>query len=340
MLDRPSPLPLHRFPLVDTRDPDAFRDLSVNVFGVHGFDLGRVERRNGGLRPGGGDFRATMNWVWLKGIDLGLMKFNASFGYRVDPNVVRQQFPMSGSAMTTIAGRPFAIDHDSTCVIPTGVDTRHDYSPEYAELRLRIQEGALESKLGAMIGMPVGGELRFRLRSSFRNPDLMRLRRLIEHLVVELDRKEDEIPDQAVAQYEQSLIVCFLFANRHNFTHLLERRQPRLAASQVRCAEEFIEANASLPIAIEALAAVTGAGTLSLSGAFKKERGMSPLAFLKSMRLKHARRALQSADAATTVATVAVRFGFPNSGRFAGDYRVAFGELPSQTLANSRRRNS
>jgi AraC-like DNA-binding protein len=334
MLARSSPLPLHRFPLIDTRNPDDFRDLSVNVFGVHGFD-----RRNGGPRPGKSDFRATMNWVWLKHIDLGLMKFNASYGYRVAPNMVRQQFPVSGSAMTTIAGRPFAIDHDSTCVIPTGADTRHDFSPEYAELRLRIREDALESKLGAMIGMSVGGKLRFRAPSNFRNPDLMRLRRLIEHLVVELDDKEDEIPDPAVAQYEQSLIACFLFANRHNFSHLLERRQPQPAVSQVRRAEEFIEANSSLPIAIEALAAVTGVGALGLSVAFKKARGMSPLAFLKCMRLKHARRMLQAADAATTVAAVAVRFGFSNSGRFAGDYRQAFGELPSQTLANSRRRN-
>ena len=37
MLDQP--LPLHRFPLIDTRNPGEFRDLSVNVFGVHGFDL-------------------------------------------------------------------------------------------------------------------------------------------------------------------------------------------------------------------------------------------------------------------------------------------------------------
>jgi len=339
MLDRPSPLPLHRFPLVDTRNPDEFRDLSVNVFGVHGFDLRPPGRNASGglLRERQGGFRATMNWVWLKHIDLGLMKFNASLGYRVDPNVVRQQFPLSGSAKTTIGGRPFVIGDDSTCVIPTGVDTRHDYAPEYSELRLRIQEDALRSKLSAMTGMPVSGQLKFHLRTTFRNPELTRLRRLIDHLVVELDRKEDEIPDQAVAQYEQSLIVCFLFANRNNFSHLLEREQPQLAASQLRCAEEYIEAHASLPITIEALAAVSGASALSVSGDFRKARGMAPLAFLKCVRLKQARRVLQAADAGTTVATVASRFGFSGSARFAADYRQAFGESPSATLANSRR---
>ena len=56
------------------------------------------------------------------------------------------------------------------------------------------------------------------------------------------------------------------------------------------------------------------------------------------MRLKRARRMLQTPDGASAVATV-VCFGFSNSGCFAEDYRQTFGELPSQTLANSRRRN-
>jgi AraC-like DNA-binding protein len=335
MLNRPSRLPLHRFPLTDTRNPGTFEDLSVNVFGAHGFDLRHVD-----LGTGHSDFRATMNWVWLKHIDLGMMKFNVSFGYRVVPNVVRQQFRLSGTSRTTIGGRAFAIDRDSTCVIPTGVDIRHDYSPAYSELRLRIQEGALRSKLSSLTGAPVGDDLTFQSPSTFRNPELTRLRRLIDHLVVELGREEDALPEQAAAQYEQSLIVCFLFANRNNYSHMLERRQARSGISQVRCAEEYIEANASLPITIEALAAVTGASALSLSSAFKRTRGVSPLGFLKYIRLKHARRVLQAADATTTVATVADRFGFSSSGRFAGAYRQAFGELPSETLAISRRRRS
>jgi AraC-like DNA-binding protein len=344
MQDRP--LLLHRFPLVDTSDPDAFRDLSINVFGVRGFELCGPERcppdsrQAGSSQPGSSrsrnGFRAAMNWVWFRHIDLGLMKFNATFGYQVDPNVVRQQFRLSGSARTTIGGRPYVIDRDSTCVIPTGVDIRHDYAPAYSELRLRIQESALRSKLGAMTGAPAAGTLTFASPSRVRSPELTRLRRLIDHLVAELDREEGPLPEMAVDQYEQSLMVCFLFANRNNFSHLLERKQPCLAGSQVRRAEEYIEANASLPIAIEALAAVTEASALSLSAAFREARGMSPLAFLKSIRLKHARRILQTADGATTVATVARRFGFANPGRFAGAYRQAFGELPSATLTNSR----
>lgn len=56
------------------------------------------------------------------------------------------------------------------------------------------------------------------------------------------------------------------------------------------------------------------------------------MAFVKEVRLRHARQMLLSPDADTTIAKVAFLCGFGNLGNFAKDYRDAFGELPSQTL--------
>jgi AraC family ethanolamine operon transcriptional activator len=47
-----------------------------------------------------------------------------------------------------------------------------------------------------------------------------------------------------------------------------------------------------------------------------------------------ARRDLQeSASTATTVTEIATRYGFWQFGRFAGEYKALFGELPSTVLA-------
>lgn len=66
--------------------------------------------------------------------------------------------------------------------------------------------------------------------------------------------------------------------------------------------------------------------------------GVSPKHYLMLRRMHLARRALGAADPeATTVTEVATRFGFWHFGRFAGGYRMIFGESPSATLHRVRR---
>ena len=61
--------------------------------------------------------------------------------------------------------------------------------------------------------------------------------------------------------------------------------------------------------------------------------GMSPGRYARLRRLNLVRTTLRQADpASVTVADIARRYGFSELGRFAGDYRVAFGEVPSVTL--------
>ena len=65
--------------------------------------------------------------------------------------------------------------------------------------------------------------------------------------------------------------------------------------------------------------------------------GLSPGRYIRLRRLNVARRLLRHADPdTTTVAAIARRSGFAELGRFAAIYRMAFGELPSTTLAHVR----
>jgi len=79
-------------------------------------------------------------------------------------------------------------------------------------------------------------------------------------------------------------MVMFLYANRHNYSHLLEAQPPDSALSQIRHAEAYIDANAHRAITLEELAEVTGVSALSLFRSFKRHRGYSPLAFLSQVR--------------------------------------------------------
>jgi len=112
---------------------------------------------------------------------------------------------------------------------------------------------------------------------------------------------------------------------------------PRLEGGHhaiVHRAEEFLDANLESVISLAEVATSVGTSTKTLARAFRKQRGMGPMAFVRRRRLEAARRDLAAADpCATTVTDIALRYGFAHLGRFAGTYREAFGELPSETLA-------
>lgn len=59
---------------------------------------------------------------------------------------------------------------------------------------------------------------------------------------------------------------------------------------------------------------------------------MSPLSYIKALRLNHVNQLLQSPDSAgRTITTIALDSGFCHLSQFAADYQKFFGESPSIT---------
>jgi len=76
----------------------------------------------------------------------------------------------------------------------------------------------------------------------------------------------------------------------------------------------------------------TVASKTVLSVAIRQAKDLSPLVFLRNVRLEQVRKALLSGDQTTSVNEVAHRFGFPSRGHFSRYYRDLFAELPRETL--------
>jgi AraC-like DNA-binding protein len=95
----------------------------------------------------------------------------------------------------------------------------------------------------------------------------------------------------------------------------------------------FIEQNAKKPLAVPDVCRAAGVSWRTLDYAFREEFGVTPKAYLKSIRLNGVRRELRRAAQPVVISDVANRWGFWHMGQFAADYRKLFGELPSETLA-------
>jgi AraC-like DNA-binding protein len=210
------------------------------------------------------------------------------------------------------------------------------FSHDLEHLVLKIDRDALFNKWTSLTGRQVPRDLKFEPVADFRTPESTYLRRLLMFLVDQLGSSERGVPPLALAELEQSVIVSFLCANRHDESHLLDREPVGTAPWQVRRAEEYIEAHWDQPITVEALAVAAGASARSIFHFFKASRGYAPMVFVKQVRLRHARRMLTMADKTTSVTSVAFDCGFTNLGHFAKDYGKSFGELPSETLNRTK----
>src|SRR6516165_9205952 len=96
----------------------------------------------------------------------------------------------------------------------------------------------------------------------------------------------------------------------------------------VRRVEELFRRKAKAPLTLAEAAACAGCSVRALQLAFRRCRGMTPMAALRRTRLEAARAAL--ADAPTSICAIAAAYRFTNPGRFARLFKEVFGQSPSE----------
>ncbi|RMQ43447.1 DNA-binding domain-containing protein, AraC-type [Pseudomonas cichorii] len=107
---------------------------------------------------------------------------------------------------------------------------------------------------------------------------------------------------------------------------------PTARKRMVDRAREYALAHLDEPLSILDLCNHIGASRRKLQYCFQETLGINPVAYLRALRLNAVRRELRDRSDEHGVQEVAARWGFWHLSRFAGDYRVLFGESPSQTL--------
>jgi AraC-like DNA-binding protein len=107
----------------------------------------------------------------------------------------------------------------------------------------------------------------------------------------------------------------------------------------MRRAEEYLREHMDRPFSSRALCQATHMSERSIEMLFKEVYGISPRTWSQLARLNAARQELLRADVRiVSVTAVATRWGFYHFGRFSAAYRRLFGEVPSATILNRRRR--
>jgi AraC-like DNA-binding protein len=113
-----------------------------------------------------------------------------------------------------------------------------------------------------------------------------------------------------------------------------DRSALRRHAAIMRKFNRAVEERLDQALYVPELCVEIGASERTLRVCCQEQLGMSPKRYLLVRRMHLARQALwASSPTETTVTEIATRYGFWQFGRFAGEYNLLFGELPSTTLA-------
>lgn len=143
---------------------------------------------------------------------------------------------------------------------------------------------------------------------------------------------DGNLPSQMLI--EDQLIEEFLLCQPSNISGLLTDDIKQVDNLYVRRAMQFVREHFNEAITIGRIASAVEVSPRSLQLGFKAELGVTPLQFLREIRLREARHALATAPEADTIGEISERCGFGHFGRFSVDYKLRFGESPHETRRN------
>lgn len=207
---------------------------------------------------------------------------------------------------------------------------------------LRIERNALEDTLSSAIGHHVHGQIDFAPSIITSRGPARSLIQVVLMLNHELTQPDTALTQALIASHlAESVTRTVLLATDHPYRHALTASGCYLAPKVIRRAVEIIEAQAHQPLTLSYLAAQSCVSTRTLQDGFRRHMGMSPMAYLRQVRLRYAHQDLLEADASVdTVTSIAQRWGYSNYGRFAAAHAARYGEAPSNTLRRSPARST
>ena len=243
--------------------------------------------------------------------------------------------PLRGRAASRSGtGEPVATRPGEGLVFSPGAPAEMSWSADCEQLCLMVPRACLETELEQLIGRSLRGRLTFDFAADLQSTLGRRWRTVLDLLVDELDDPSDIGQNPHVFRHVEALVLDgLLLGQSHSHSDIVRRDGPVALSAAVRHALELIEEQPSEPWTTVRLAAEVHLSVRALQSGFHRDLGVPPMTYLRQVRLRRAREALQAADRhSTTVRAVATRLGILHMSRFAAAYREAFGESPSDTL--------
>lgn len=282
--------------------------------------------------------RARMHHRAL-GPSVSLNRLAHGAAVRIDPDRLHDfflvQMPLAGEAAVWHQNAQHHCTAGQATVISPQDAVRMAWSGDCDQFMLRIDRQRLLHVAAALSGSEQAAALRLTPQLDLRHGSGAHWWQLMHYLAALL-QPGGEHPSSGLhtAMLEDHVLAMLL---RVAWAPATVSRAPAAATvPRLRQLEDHIETHLDQPLTVADLARAVNSSVRLVQQLFARERGTTPMAHIRRLRLERVRHDLLHPDADTRVIRTAARWGFEHPGRFAAAYQQAYGESPSATLARSQ----
>ena len=201
----------------------------------------------------------------------------------------------------------------------------------FSTVALRFDAGLVAKVQTAMFGRPGVTNLDFTPTIDLSTGTGRTLHQLASTIVSGMHAQILSRSPMAMALLTEAALRLIFENVPHRLIDQLDRRLPDVTPKHVRQAIDYMRANLHLPLTMIDIASAIGVSSRTLHLGFRKFRDTTPAAYLRQIRLDAVYAELSSPENRLPVTEVALKWGFTHMGRFAAQYRGAFGNYPSET---------
>jgi AraC-like DNA-binding protein len=299
----------------ESLDVDETRERISTVMQPH--DLTPAKRAFG--------FRSEMNFVRLSGLGLGTIRFGEM---HVNVPVMDDYFLflccLDGHAKITVDAHEVSIDSTRGAICGPGRHFEGSFSADCEQFVFRVDRDLIHAHTGIR-------DLVINPNVDLNRPELAPWTRQLQLLISSPELLSLAQRDPRIAIEFEHLLISLLMAGQPHLDSSATLARSIVPGS-VRRAETYIREHALEPMRLQDIADAAGLPARTLLENFKRFREISPMRYLRDVRLDHARAQLLACNEQNKVVNIALECGFGHLSRFARDYMSRFGERPSDTL--------
>ncbi|WP_237387418.1 AraC family transcriptional regulator [Xenorhabdus sp. Sc-CR9] len=275
---------------------------------------------------------AKMHYIPLGDFSMSRLRYGANV--EINPGELTDffliQMPLTGCARIESGDQQLDSTPNMASVLSPNQHTSMRWNADSDQFMVRMSRSLLERTLVGILGHPLDHPLIFELGFEWQHCQAWRC--LMPYLLECLTQIPDILQYKLVTnQLEQLLSATLLSTHQHNYSESPSNHRSSIRPRHVRRVQEYLQAHAHESVTVEQLAQIAGVSLRSLYSGFKEFLNISPMQYLRDLRMEHVRTELMAGEA-TSVTGVALRWGFAHMGRFSAEYKARYGETPSKSL--------